>query len=111
MTTFLERYAQQIEDRTKEHARMAIWEDYPINAPKRSGPRGGAERGVYEVEFPPAGMRAFNIVTSLPGEVGYVQFPAHWVDRRFVRNLWRRLDAIDPPRPALQVVKHRPASE
>lgn len=60
-------------------------------------------RGVYELEFAPPGRRAFHIVAS-NGDVGYVDFPAHWASRDLVKNLWRRLDRDDPPRPQLHVI-------
>jgi hypothetical protein len=61
------------------------------------------KRGVYELEFAPQGRRAFHLVAS-NGDVAYVDMPAHWVNRDFVKNLWRRLDREDPPRPQLTVI-------
>lgn len=61
-------------------------------------------RGVYELPFAPPGRRAFHLVAST-GDVGYVDFPESWASRDLVRNLWKRLDREDPPKPELRVIR------
>lgn len=107
---FIQLFEKEDQQRRLWIARHALAEvgAYPtrIAPPKRQTPlpvpQRETQRGVYEVEFPPAGYRAFNIVDS-HGDAGYIQFPAHWVTRDFVKNLWRRLDTLDPPTPALKL--------
>lgn len=107
---FISLFQERADRLSKARADLVWWEDLtPTPRPAGKFPYPSV-RGVYEVEFPPFGMRAFNIVTSIPGEVGYVQFPSHWVTKARVANLWRLLDHLDPPRPQLEVIKRDPSS-
>lgn len=62
------------------------------------------ERGVFEDLDAPAGTRMFRLVSSTPGKVGIVMFPAEWVTLNFIENLWRRLDANDKPQGRLKAI-------
>lgn len=55
-----------------------------------------ATRGIYEDDIALPGERWFKIVTS-SGKIARLQFPVELIDRRFTENLWRHLDAQDPP--------------
>jgi hypothetical protein len=101
---------QEREERLRlARAAIAMFEDYPrrIKPPKRQETLGEFaqrhRRGVYELEFAPPGRRAFHMVAA-NGEVGYVDFPAHWATRDLVKNLWRRLDREDPPRAEIRLL-------
>jgi len=64
-----------------------------------------SERDVYEDEHPPAGFRSFRVVSSIPGKVGIVIWPADWADELFVERLRLELDVKDPPEtPRLRVI-------
>jgi hypothetical protein len=107
---FIQNWQEQEEKLRRARAAIAKFQDYPVRIPppKIQEPLGEfarrMRRGVYELEFAPPGRRAFHIVAST-GEVGYVDFPAHWANRELIKNLWRRLDRDDPPRPELRVIR------
>jgi hypothetical protein len=106
---FIQNWEEQEEKLRRARAAIANFQDYPVRVPrpKVQEPLGDfarrMRRGVYELEFAPPGRRAFHLVAS-NGDVGYVDFPAHWANRDLVKNLWRRLDRDDPPPPTLHLV-------
>lgn len=113
---FIQNWMEQEERLRLARQAMAHHLDYPVRlpAPKMQQPLSEfareQRRGVYELEFAPPGRRAFHIVAS-NGDIGYVDFPAHWANRDLIKNLWRRLDRDDPPRPHLHVIPSSSAEE
>ncbi len=58
--------------------------------------RGPDGRGVEEEQNPPTGTRMFKLVSSVPGDVGYLTLPEDWVDANLIDALWRFLNEKDP---------------